>query len=59
MEDKDIRTCKECGRQFEVRNEGDMFPGGKDKEEIYCPHCHTINGSIMTSGKVATYPLKS
>ena len=59
MDDKDIRTCSQCGKQFEVRNEGDMFPGGKEKEEIYCPYCHTYNGSIMTSGRAATYAIKS
>lgn len=59
MDNKDIRTCNECGKQFEVRNEGDMFPGCKEKEEICCPYCHANNGSLMTSGRVATYPLKS
>ncbi len=59
MDDKDVRTCNKCGKEFEVRNEGDMFPGGREKEELRCPYCHAINGYMMTSGMPRTYPLKS
>lgn len=48
--DKDIRTCNHCGKKYSVENQGDMFHGGKEREEIICPHCGKIDGYMMTSG---------
>ncbi|MGM0181514.1 hypothetical protein IGK74_000411 [Enterococcus sp. AZ150] len=48
------KVCTECGETFTWRNSGDVWPGGKDREYIYCPYCHAENGSIMTSGAVIT-----
>ena len=31
-----------------------FHPGGKDKEDIVCPYCGSIDGSIMTSGYIHT-----
>ncbi len=48
--DKDIRICKHCGKKYSVENRSDVFPGGKEREEIICPHCGKIDGYMMTSG---------
>jgi len=33
-------------------------PGGKEKEELFCPYCHEENGYRMTSGFVNTYKIE-
>lgn len=50
----DEQVCKECGKKFTVEIMGDTYPGGKEREEIWCPHCGALNGHIMTSGIVRT-----
>ena len=45
-----IRICNHCGKKYSVENRNDRFPGGKEKEEIICPHCGEIDGYMMTSG---------
>ena len=47
---KDIRICKHCGKKYSVENRSDCFPGGKEREEIFCPNCGKIDGYMMTSG---------
>ena len=47
--------CKKCGKEFEVHVTTMNVPGGKDKEEIFCPYCHEENGYRMTSGFVYTF----
>lgn len=51
-------TCKneECGKEFLVRIPTDSVPGCKEKEEVTCPYCRTVNGTRMTSERV--YALK-
>lgn len=53
-------VCKneKCGREFLVKVTTMNVPGGKDKEEIICPYCHTENGYHMTSGFVYTYKIE-
>lgn len=53
MED-DIRSCQNCGKKYVVFNEGDCYPGGKEKEEIYCPWCRSLEGTQITSGHIRT-----
>lgn len=50
-------TCGECGKRFDWKNHGDVWPGGKDKEYIRCPYCYAKNGSIITSGKVSSFKI--
>ena len=50
-------TCKKCGREFRVLVTTMNVPGGKDKEEIFCPYCGEENGYRMTSGFVYTYKI--
>ena len=51
-------TCKICGREFRVQVTTMNVPGGKDKEEIFCPYCGEENGYRMTSGFVNTYKIE-
>lgn len=46
--------CIDCGKKFTVTETGNIWPGGKDTEFIFCPYCHATNGSIRTSGFVRT-----
>lgn len=50
-------TCKRCNKKFTYSIEGDIYPGGKDKEYIFCPYCEHINGTEMTSGHIKSYKL--
>lgn len=47
--------CRDCGRDFIVRITTMGCPGCKEKEEIECPYCHSINGTRMTDGFVETF----
>lgn len=49
--------CSECKNTFIVQVTTMNVPGGKDKEEIYCPYCHAYNGYRMTSGFVYTHKI--
>lgn len=51
-------TCKDCEKEFLVRVTTMNVPGCKEKEEIYCPYCHSENGYRMTSGFVYTYKIE-
>lgn len=49
MDSDEVMVCVECGKRFRVQNCGDMFAGGKEKEEYRCPYCsHEYH--MMTSG---------
>lgn len=52
---RDVRTCKKCKKKYSVVNQGDCHPGGKEREEIICPHCGHIDGHMMTSGFPKTF----
>lgn len=57
MEDY-IMTCSKCGKEFRVVVTTMGVPGGKDKEEIFCPYCHSEEGYRMTSGFVYTHKIE-
>jgi endogenous inhibitor of DNA gyrase (YacG/DUF329 family) len=44
--------CSHCGQDFTWTVVGDVWPGGKDREQIPCPACRTSAGAVMTSGTV-------
>ena len=46
--------CDKCGLGFQWCNKGDIYPGGRAKENIVCPHCGNIFGNILTSGYIYT-----
>jgi len=48
------RICKKCKHEFQWSNRGDMYPGGKENEDIVCPYCGSVDGSILTSGYIHT-----
>ena len=41
--------CTECDGLYVWSRHGDVVPGGKDREEIMCPHCGFVSHSEMTS----------
>ena len=43
-----------CKKWFNVIDMRMGVPGGKDKEEYYCPYCYHEVGYIMTDGYVRT-----
>lgn len=45
----DWMICEKCGKKYLLRVPTDHVPGGKMKEEYYCPYCHHEEGSVMTS----------
>lgn len=44
--------CPRCGKGFAWTVVGDVWAGGKDKEDINCPACGETVGTVMTSGRV-------
>ena len=46
-------TCDKCGKKFDYVLVGNVYPGGKDKEYVDCPHCGHTYRTIMTSQNVA------
>lgn len=49
--------CKNCGKEYGYEEWGDIYPGGKDREEANCPYCGTTGFSRMTSGFISAYKL--
>ena len=46
-----VRAQKcECGEFYVFSHFGGPFPGGKEREEEFCPHCQKLVFSEMTSG---------
>ena len=41
--------CLNCEKEFSYKLVGAAYPGAKEKEDIICPHCNCVCGSIMTS----------
>lgn len=44
-----LEKCIKCGGIFAWSLMGPVVPGGKEKEEVSCPHCGDIQHSEMTS----------
>lgn len=42
--------CPKCGALLKINESGELFPGGKEREEAYCPKCYYEVYSSMTSG---------
>ncbi|MBQ9791825.1 MAG: hypothetical protein IJW28_04480 [Clostridia bacterium] len=53
-----IIKCDKCNKKFSYHESMNNFPGGLDKEDIYCPYCGHSNLQIMTSGLIVTQPVK-
>lgn len=52
-----VFKCKKCGKLFDYRIVGTIYPGGKEREYIDCPYCGKTNGSEMTSAFIQTYKI--
>lgn len=53
----EFEVCKKCGKRFGYELTGPVYPGGKDREYVYCPYCGEEATSEMTSQLIATYKL--
>ena len=51
------RICSHCGKEYGYENSGDVYAGGKDREDITCPYCDKVDFTKMTSGYFSTYKL--
>lgn len=55
-----VRAQKcECGEFYVFNHFGGPFPGGKEREEEFCPHCQKLVFSEMTSGCTSIRPATS
>lgn len=59
MAEKYTAVCEKCGAEVLVEVTDMGVPGGKEKEEGYCPVCHNLVAKHITSGFVRTYLAKS
>lgn len=46
----DEKICPGCGVKLRIVEEPMGVPGGKDKEQAYCPRCRTLVAERMTDG---------
>lgn len=42
--------CKECGAKVKITERSMGVPGGKEKEQAYCPKCGALVAEHMTDG---------
>lgn len=42
--------CDNCGAQVKIHEEPMGVPGGKEKEQAYCPKCNHLVAEHMTDG---------
>ena len=42
--------CKKCGAQVRITERPMGVPGGKEKEQAFCPKCNTVVAEFMTDG---------
>ena len=60
MNEKAIKTvCDNCKSEFSWTVRGDVWPGGKERENIDCPYCGNTVGSVMTSGYISVQKIES
>jgi transposase-like protein len=59
MSSKSSYTCHVCRKAFTMAISNAGYPGGKDRESIYCPWCDAENDTIVTSGIVSTYKVSA
>jgi hypothetical protein len=42
--------CKQCGTKLRIAERSMGVPGGKEKEQGYCPKCGEVVAEFMTDG---------
>lgn len=50
--------CKECGAKIKVTERPMGVPGGKEKEQAYCPQCNALVAEHMTDGFLDAHLIK-
>tara|TARA_B100001093_G_C26506967_1_gene875804 strand:+ start:142 stop:321 length:180 start_codon:yes stop_codon:yes gene_type:complete len=50
--------CENCGIKLKIEEQPMNVPGGKDKEQAYCPECNHLVAEHMTSGFITARVLK-
>ena len=50
-------VCSHCQKEYAYENKGDVYAGGKEREEITCPYCKKTDFTKMTSGYFCSYKL--
>lgn len=48
------KKCNECGKNFYYELYGPVYPGCRSSEDILCPYCKSVCGSVMTSQFIQT-----
>lgn len=43
-------SCTKCGSKLKIVESPMGVPGGKEKEQAYCPKCHELVAEHMTDG---------
>lgn len=43
-----VCECVECGKPYELTEMSGGFPGGKELEDIRCPHCGDMRQEISS-----------
>lgn len=43
-------TCPKCDAKLKIIERPMGVPGGKEKEQAYCPKCHELVAEHMTDG---------
>lgn len=51
------KKCNNCEKDYYYESTGNIWPGGKDLETVYCPYCNAEGPSEMISGVIYTYKL--
>lgn len=47
--------CPNCGAKLKVVEQSMGVPGGKDKEQGYCPECSHLVAEFMTDGFIRVH----
>ncbi len=50
-------TCKSCGRDYYYESTGNIWPGGKERENAVCPYCKADGPSEFINGFIYSYKL--
>lgn len=51
--------CKNCESKVRITERPMNVPGGKDKEQAYCPECNELVAEHMTSGFIDATLIRS
>lgn len=51
----DYRECDNCGAKIKVVERSMGVPGGKEREQAYCPQCRALVAEEVTDGTLDAY----